>query len=123
MLLTIAERFRDALVPFLIAGTSLLLFLLVLLIAQRLFRAAAESRRDALTERYRTVIDSAMATESPLALDAVGAIPGRHRRIAADLVLSRVRIVRGSTNERALAIADRLGLTGGWRDDLISRFW
>ena len=123
MLLTIAERFRDALVPFLVAGTGLAVGLLIVLIGQRVIRAAAESRRRGLIDRYRPLIDSALASESPIALDAVAAIPGRHRAIVADHVLGTLRIVRGAQNERARAIAERLDLTRGWRADLQSRLW
>lgn len=123
MLLTIAERFRDALVPFLIAGTAILLLMLVVLVGQRLVRAAGGARRRSLVTRYRPIIDAALATQSAAALDAVAGIPGRHRGIAADLVLSTLRIVRGAANERAREVADRLNLTAGWREDLTSRFW
>jgi len=123
VLLTIAERFRDALVPFLVAGTTILLALFLLLVAQRLFRAAAASRRNSLTDRYRPVIDAALVTDAPEAVAAVKRIPARHRRIAADIVLATLRIVRGASNERARVIAGHLGLTNGWREDLTSRFW
>lgn len=122
MLLTIAEQFRDALVPFLIGGAALLLAMLVVLVAQRLIRAAAEVRHRSLTERYRGIVQSALAEES-LALDALTGIPVRHRGIAAELVLATLRVVRGAQTERARAIAERLQLTAGWREDLRSRFW
>ncbi len=123
MLLTIAERLRDALVPFLIGGTALLLLMLAVLIVQRLIRAAGEARHRSLTARYRPVIDRALGDDSPLALDATQGIPGRHRHIATELVLAALRVVKGAQTGRALAIAERLKLLPGWRDDLASRFW
>jgi HEAT repeat protein len=121
VLLTIAERFRDALVPFLIAGISILILLFVILIGQRLLRAAAESRRNAIIARYRPIIDAALARDGEL--DGVNAIPPRHRDIAAALVLGTLRIVKGAQTERARAVADRLDLTSQWREDLQSRLW
>ena len=123
MLLTIAERVHDALVPFLAVGATTLLALLALLIGQRLFRAAAELRRQSLKARYRPVIDAALGAASPEALEAVKRIPGRHRRIAADLVLATLRVVRGTSNERARGLADHLDLSDRWREDLTSRGW
>jgi HEAT repeats len=123
VLLTIAERFRDALVPFLIVGTAILVGLLIILIGQRLLRAAGESRRRGLVDRYRPLIEAALASPSPSAMNAVAAIPGRHRTIVADLVLGTLRIVRGTQNDRARDIAQRLKLTGGWRSDVQSRLW
>jgi hypothetical protein len=123
VLLTIAERFRDALVPFLIGGTALLVTMLVVLIAQRLIRAAMLSRHKVLSDRYRPVLESTLLDTSPLALDAVSAIPGRHRGIAAELILAAARVVRGAQVERARTVADHLGLIGSWLEDLGSRFW
>jgi HEAT repeat protein len=123
VLLTIAERFRDALVPFLIVGTSLIALLLFILVAQRLIRAAFESRRGALTERYRPHITAALASESPEAIDAASAIPARHLPIAADIVLGVLRLVRGSQNDRARAISEQLNLNDRWREQLQSRLW
>jgi hypothetical protein len=123
VLLTIAERFRDVLVPFLLAGTAILLLMLVALIGQRLFRAAAHARRRSLVDRYRPIIDAALGSDSSHALDDAAAIPARHRPIAAEIVLSTLRVVRGGHNDRARVLAERLGLTDGWRHDLASRFW
>lgn len=123
MLLTIADRFRDALVPFLIVGGGLLLVLLIILVGQRVLRAAAEARRRSLVDRHRPIIDAALASEPGSALDAVGAIPRRHRAVAVDLVLATLRVVRGAQNERARAIAAKLDLTARWRADLRSRLW
>lgn len=123
MLLTIAERFRDALVPFLVAGTALLLLLLTILIVQRLLRGAAEVRRQALTARYRPLVDAALASDEPAAAAAAAAIPERHRAIAADLVLATLRVVRGAQNARARALAEGLGLTAHWRGGLRARRW
>ena len=123
MLLTFAQQLRDALVPFLIGGTAILLIMLAVLIGQRLIRAAADARHRSLTARYRPAIDRALADDSPQALEAIAGIPGRHRRVAAELVLGTLRIVRGVQNDRAQAIADRLGLIPDWREDLESRFW
>lgn len=123
MLLTIAERFRDALVPFLVVGSGVLVLMLLILVGQRLIRAAAESRRMALTERYRPHINAALASESPEAIDAASAIPTRHLPIAADIVLGILRLVKGSQNDRARAIAEQLYLNERWREQLQSRLW
>jgi len=123
VLLTIAERFRDALVPFLIVGTSILVVLLVVLVGQRLIRAAAEGRRRRLLERYRPMIAEALSSDTISALDRAGAIPRRHRAIAAGLVLNTLRIVKGAQNQRARALAEQLDLTAGWQADLNARVW
>lgn len=123
MLLSIAERFRDALIPFIEFGGATLVLLLAILIGQRLIRAARESRRDAHARRYRPLIDAALNSESELALDAITAIPAHHRAVAGELVLATLRVVRGAQNERARAIAERLDLVTQWRKDLSSRRW
>lgn len=123
MLLTIAERFRDALVPLLAAGTALLLLLFIILIGQRLVRAAVESRRRTLLERYRPLVDAALGSDSPRALEAIVAVPAHHRDVAAELVLATLRVVRGAQNSRARVVAHHLQLTAQWRSDLGSRLW
>lgn len=123
MLLTIAERFRDLLVPFLAAGAGVLVLLLMILVGQRLIRAAAEARRQTLIERYRPLVTAALSSESPEAIDAAAAIPGRHRPIVARIVLRRLRLVRGSQNDRARAISEQLYLNESWREQLRSRLW
>lgn len=123
MLVTFAETFRDALIPFLIGGTATLLLMLLVLIGQRLIRAASEVRRRSLTARYQPVIDDALATESMRALDAAELIPARHRGIASDLLLSRMRVVRGRASARAAVLAEVLALAGHWRADVRSRRW
>jgi HEAT repeat protein len=123
VLLTIAERFRDALVPFLLVGTTILLALLLVLVGQRLIRAGVATRRKALLERYRPVIDAALASTSQESIDAVARIPRRHRAIVGDVMLATLRIVRGAQNERARIVAERMDLTSQWRDDLASRMW
>src|SRR5690242_3095494 len=97
--------------------------MLVLLIGQRLIRAAAERRRNQLLARYRPIVDAALSGGSPEAVDAAAAIPQRHRELAAELVLATLRIVRGSQNERARTLAARLDLTAQWHSDLSSRLW
>jgi HEAT repeat protein len=123
VLLTIAERFRATLVPFLLIGTIVIVLLLIILVSQRLIRAAAESRRKTLLERYRPRITAAVASESPEAIDAASAIPARHLPIAADIVLGILRLVRGGQNDRARAIAEQLSLNERWREQLQSRLW
>lgn len=109
--------------PFLIAGTTTLLLLLVILVVQRLVRAVALTRRSSLVARYRPRIDAALHADSPAALEALARMPIRHRRLAGDLVLATLRVIRGGTTARAAAIAERLGLTATWRLDLNSRRW
>lgn len=123
MLLSFAARLRDVLVPFLIVGTAILLLLLALLIGQRLWRETAFARRRALAQRYRPMIESALSADSPLALDALAAVPRRHRAVVAELVLAPLHAVRGGHNLRAAELADRLELSTQWRDDLASRRW
>jgi HEAT repeat protein len=123
VLLTFAERFRDALVPFLAIGSAVLLILLVTLIGQRLIRAAIEARRKSLLARYGPAIDAALASASPQSIAALERIPKRHREIVAEVVLATLRIVRGVQNERARDIAQRFDLMAQWRDDLASRMW
>ena len=123
MLLRFAERFRDALIPFLIAGMAILLVMLVVLIAQRLIRAAAQARRATLNRKYRPLGDAVLADDSTQALEAASVIPGPHREIAAALLLTRLRIVRGKEADRGAALAERLLLTPRWRGELDSRRW
>ena len=123
MLLTIAQQFREWLVPLLIVGTAILLAMLAVLIGQRLLRAALATRQRTLEERHRPAIERALAEASPEALAAVAAIPRRHRRVASTLLLATLRVIRGAPVERARAIAAQLGLLAGWHEDLESRFW
>lgn len=123
MLLRFAEAFRDALIPFIVGGSALLLVLLTLLVGQRLIRAAGEARRRRLIAEYGPTITAALNEASPAALDAVAAIPARHRPLVAALVLAPLHVVRGGHNARAAALADRLGLADGWRTDLRSGRW
>lgn len=123
MLLTFAQAFRSALLPFILGGSALLLLLLALLVGQRLLRAAAEARRRVLVARYGPLIDAALTTGSPPALEAATRIPRRHRPLLASLVLAPLHVVRGGTTARAAVLANRLGLIEAWRHDLASRRW
>lgn len=122
MLLSLAESVRDWLTTFLAVGGGLLLTLLILLVAQRLVREARFARRQALQARYRPMLDAALAGD-----DEVGTLPGtlptRHHGVAAELLLSTLRVVRGRQATRAAAIADTLQLTARWRRDLRARRW
>ncbi len=120
-MLIIAEGVRQVLVPFLIAGTAVLLVLLTVLIGQRLLRAAAEVRRTQVARRYRPHIDAALHGDAPIA--GMVKIPIRHRGIAAGLLLSTLRLVRGSSTARAAEVAESLSLSSQWRADLNSRRW
>jgi len=122
VLLTFAQAFRDALLPFIIGGSALLLLLLALLVGQRLARAAAETRRRSLTSRYGPTVAAALAGDAA-ALSAAVAIPARHRALVASLVLAPLHVVRGGHNRRASELADRMRMTDGWRTDLRSRRW
>lgn len=121
MLLPLAERVRDWLTMFLSAGGALLLGLLVLLIVQRLAREASFARRQRLRERYRPIIDGAVADGIRAPLPR--ALAARHRHIAAELLLSTLRLIRGPQATRAAALADALQLTARWRRDLRARRW
>lgn len=123
MLLTFAEAFRNALLPFILGGSAFLLLLLALLIGQRLVRAALEARVRSLTSRYSPLIDAALDSDSPTASDAAARIPRRHRPLLASLVLAPLHAVRGRHATRAADLADRLGLVEAWRRDLPSRRW
>ena len=123
MLLSFAEAVRNALVPFIVGGSALLLLLLALLVGQRLVRAAGEARRRSLVSRYGPIIAEALSTDSPQALDAAARIPARHRPLLASLVLAPLHVVRGGHNTRAAELADRLRLSDDWRTDLRSRRW
>ncbi len=123
MLLRFAEAFRDALVPFIVGGSAVLLLLLTLLVGQRLIRATSDARRRSLVQRYGPIITAALTSDSPSALDAAAALPARHRPLLATLLLAPLHVVRGQHNARASALADRLGLTAGWLADLRSRRW
>ena len=64
MLLSFAEAFRNALIPFILVGSVFLLLLLALLVGQRLVRAAIGARRRSLVSRYGPIIDQALGSES-----------------------------------------------------------
>lgn len=118
MLVTVAQQFRDALIPFLLYGTALLALLLAILIVQRLIRAAVGSRRGTLLAHYEPLIEAVVAGRAG---DPV--IPSRHRRIVGDQLLTQLRILRGPSADRAAAFANRLGLVKLWREDLDERRW
>jgi HEAT repeat protein len=119
--LTLAQDFRSVLIPFLAGGTALLSALFVILVVQRIFRAAAFAWRHRIASRYRPVIDALLADpEAPL--DQIDAIPWRHRPVVVDLLMSPLRMVRGHS-ARASAIAERLALPDRWRRDLDARRW
>lgn len=122
MLLTIAGRFRDVLVPFLIAGGALLVVLFAVLIVQRLVRAYMVARRRDLVARYRPAIEAALNADRVPA-DFPRALATRHRDIAGELVLATLRIVRGPQTVRAQALAEHLELSALWRGDLKARRW
>jgi hypothetical protein len=123
VLLTIAERFRDVLVPFLIAGSIVLAILFAILIVQRLVRAALQRRHLDLLQRYRPVIAAALTSDARSLANLPAPLTTRHRAIAGELVLATLRIVRGPQTARALAVADHLKLTTAWRTDLGARRW
>lgn len=123
MLLSLAESVRDWLTTFLAAGGGLLLILLTILIGQRLVREARFAQRQALHQRYRPLLDAALADDSGAVAALPKALLTRHRRIAAEVLLSILRVVRGPQAARAAAIADHLGLTARWRRDLRARRW
>src|SRR5262245_56991437 len=89
---------------------------------QRLLRAAAVARRGRIADRYRPVIE-AVLTDPDAPLDRIDVIPGRHRAVIVDLLMSSLRLVKGGRSARASAIAERLALTGRWRSDLEARRW
>jgi HEAT repeat protein len=123
VLLSFAEAFREALLPFIMGGSAVLLLLLALLIGQRLVRAALEARVRSLNSRYSPIIDAAIGEDSAAAMEAAARIPRRHRPLLAALVLAPLHAVRGQHTARAAVLANRLGLVDGWRRDLGSRRW
>jgi len=102
--LGIADAFRQVLVPFLLIGTATLLFLLMVLIVQRLVRAAMGSRRATISRRYQPIIDAALHSDTISTLHAVLAIPTRHRRVAGELLLAA-----GATSTPDAGGSDRKG--------------
>ncbi len=123
MLLSFAEAFRDALIPFIIGGSALLLLLLALLVGQRLIRAAGGTRRRALVSRYGPIVAAALDGDAAALSATVALVPARHRALVASLILAPLHVVRGGHNVRAAELAERLKLTDGWRTDLRSRRW
>lgn len=123
MLLSVAEAFRSVLFPFILAGNALLIFLLTLLVGQRLIRAGLDARRRSLVARYGPVIDRALEGGSPEAFAAAAAIPRRLRPLLGSLVIAPLHVIRGGYVARAAELAERLELTTTWRDDLRSRHW
>jgi len=122
--LRVAEVFRQVLVPFLIGAAALLAVLLMGIVVQHAIREARlrARRRDDAT--YEPIVAQALAEEdAESALDALRHVPTRHRPVVARLLLAAVRSLRGAPVARALSLAQAIGLTPAWREDLDNRHW
>ena len=121
-MLSIASAFRDALVPFLIAGTTALVAMLAALVIQRFVRQARTVWRDRAAFRYQPDMDRALAGDDQ-AIERLQRAPRRHRGVIAELLLRPLAFVKGDISERARAVADHTGLLHRWRGDLDQPGW
>lgn len=121
-MLPLADRIRDLLVPLLAAGLAVLAALLLILLAQRGVRAMAQAIHRAHLRRLRPLIGDVLSGATPVTPTTARQF-GRYPSALAELLLDRLRIVRGAQADRARALADAAGLSARWRKDLESPRW
>lgn len=120
---TLAERFRDLLVPVLFTLTGVLALLLAVLFLQRGIRTVRQARRDVLTARYRLVVAGVLAGTTAPGPELIRLLPRRHRAVVGGLLLAPLRVVQGEETIRARELAGALGLLDEWRASLSDRRW
>jgi HEAT repeat protein len=122
----LARQFRDILVPTLLGVSSGILIALTFVVAQRVALKARGWRVDRIRARYVPVLRTALAGEvagTAKAVEMLRAAPRRHRRVAAEALLEPLRVVQGTTVDRARAIAAEAGLLDEWRQGLTRGSW
>lgn len=122
----LARLLKELLVPVLACLAAAILVALVFVVAQRLALSVGRSRRARVRARYLPALRAATAgdgADARHALSTLRGAPKRHRRLVAEALLEPLRIVRGTTVDRARAVATELGLVAEWRRGLVHRWW
>jgi HEAT repeat protein len=121
-----AERLRDALVPLLLVVGGAVGLLLVVVVLQRVIRDWRAWRLARVRARYAPLVRAALDGAGPereLALATLAAASPRHRAVVADALVEPLRVIRGTTVERARVVARELGLLDAWRARLARGSW
>lgn len=123
-MLTVAAWLRDLLFPILTVGFVVLAVLWLVLIVQRLMRTAFEAASQSIAQRYEPLIDVALSDRPDAdVMRRLRAVPRRHRRIVARLLLAPLPLVTGAILQRAHCVAVEIGLLSQWHEDLHARGW
>ena len=126
MIAELARQFKDVLVPTLIGVGVGIMAALAFVIAQRMLLKIRTWRVARIRARYLPALRTVLANDGADAHKALGELcfaPRRHRRVVADALLEPLRVVQGTTVDRARAIAADLGLLQGWRRALTNGSW
>ncbi len=122
----LARLLRDLLVPALVVLAAGILATLAFVVAQRAVLTVRRWRVFRVRARYVPALRTATASDDVAAGEALSvlrAAPRRHRRIVAEALLEPLRVVQGSTVDRARSIAAELGLLDDWRRGLTHGSW
>jgi hypothetical protein len=122
----LARHLRDALVPALLVASGGIVLALGGIVAQRLVLKVAAWRLARIRARYVPALRTALAAAGPASEAAIAAlrhVPRRHRIHVADALLEPLRVVQGTTVDRARIIASDLGLLHAWRRGLRRGGW
>jgi hypothetical protein len=123
-MLQLADWLVNALVPFLIVLSTLLVTLLAFLVGQRGIRQLQDRARQRLIDRYQPVVTQMVAENTPAAgFTTLAAAPPAHRRVIGSLLLEPLAVAGGEVVGPLREVAARLGLTDLWLADLRSRVW
>ena len=123
LILQIADAFRSALVPFLIAAASTWTLLIGLLVIQRGVASLAARRRGALERRFLPRVVAVLEGADAGAAAQLGRSGSRHRRLIGHLLLNAVGALAGAPVARAREMAHSLSLIDLWRTDLEDHRW
>jgi hypothetical protein len=122
----LARILEDVLVPALAALAAAVLVSLTYVVAQRTVLSARRWRVNRIRARYVPALQTATAGDGDASHEAVSilrAAPRRHRRLIGEALLEPLRVVQGSTVDRARSIAIELGLLADWRRGLVHGSW
>lgn len=122
----LARLLEELLVPLLASLAAGIAVALAFVVAQRLVLSARAWRLGRIRERYLSVLRTATAVdgdEARRALAILRGVPRRHRRVVADALLEPLRVVQGTTVDRARAVAAELGLLAEWHRGLAQWSW
>jgi hypothetical protein len=121
----VARQLKDVLVPLLAVTAAGILLALGFVVAQRLLLKAGRWRVARLRDRYLPLVQQALAAtgDVPDPLSTLRRTRGRHRQVVGDALLEPLRVVRGSSVDRARMLAMEIGLLGEWRRGLTGGRW